>query len=460
MISNDSFERIVSDWFHADAEHRVPDHLDAVLRRTSTERQRPAWSSLERWLPMDTTFTGRTAPSFRQLGPLVVAALVLLALIAALLLAGSRGQRLAPYGPALGGLVAQDVAGDIVLVDPVSGRRTVVSSGPEWDSYPSFSPDGTKLIFVRSPIEGSTYGALMVANADGTDVHAVTEPILNITSGDWSGDGAYIAITASNTATPDPDDQAITVVDIKRGTSQVLELGMSVEDVTWIPPRGEEILFHGLKADQPEAIWVVRPDGTGLHALTPLQAFVGEDYHEPMVSPNGRLLAYHSWNFTTGVMEVVVRDLVDGTTRTIPNTEARADLFVATFSPDSRSLLLVRQIRDSDPPDYGGVTQLMLVPADGSDGGTMLGPRFPFKSVQHAELVAAFTVDGSRILLIDRQHVIELRRQLWTLPVDGGPMTVEPWDSNDLPSTQRVAPLGVPGPVPCPSRACPPANGS
>ena len=47
-------------WLHEDAEHRVPDHLDAVLRRTQTERQRPAWSSLERWLPVQTTL--RLAP--------------------------------------------------------------------------------------------------------------------------------------------------------------------------------------------------------------------------------------------------------------------------------------------------------------------------------------------------------------------------------------------------------------
>ena len=55
MNRSDGFDHIVSDWLHADAEHRVPDHLDAVLRRTRTERQRPAWSSLERWLPVQPT---------------------------------------------------------------------------------------------------------------------------------------------------------------------------------------------------------------------------------------------------------------------------------------------------------------------------------------------------------------------------------------------------------------------
>ena len=59
---SDAFDRHVSDWLHADAEHRVPEHLDAVLRRTRTERQRPAWSSLERWLPVQTTLRFTPAP--------------------------------------------------------------------------------------------------------------------------------------------------------------------------------------------------------------------------------------------------------------------------------------------------------------------------------------------------------------------------------------------------------------
>jgi len=106
MIANDPFERTVSNWLHADAEHRIPDHLDAVLRRTSSERQRPAWSSLERWLPVDTTFPRRFAPSFQRLRPMLLAALLLLTLLAVVLVAGSRPSRLpAPFGPAGNGAI-------------------------------------------------------------------------------------------------------------------------------------------------------------------------------------------------------------------------------------------------------------------------------------------------------------------------------------------------------------------
>ena len=62
MTTNDVFGRNLSTWLHEDAEHHVPDHLAEVLQRTAVTRQRPAWSSLERWLPMDTTLRPRAVP--------------------------------------------------------------------------------------------------------------------------------------------------------------------------------------------------------------------------------------------------------------------------------------------------------------------------------------------------------------------------------------------------------------
>ena len=87
MTTNDAFERNLSVWLHEDAEHHVPDHLAEVLQRTATARQRPAWSSLERWLPVDTTF--RRSVFAR---PTPVRQLALLLLIG-LLIAGVRGVR-------------------------------------------------------------------------------------------------------------------------------------------------------------------------------------------------------------------------------------------------------------------------------------------------------------------------------------------------------------------------------
>ena len=61
MTLNDGFERTVSDWLDEQAGHGMPGYLDETLARTTRTRQRPAWSSLERWLPMDMTTNLRIA---------------------------------------------------------------------------------------------------------------------------------------------------------------------------------------------------------------------------------------------------------------------------------------------------------------------------------------------------------------------------------------------------------------
>ena len=55
MTLNDGFERTVSDWLDEQAGRGTPGYLDEALARTTRTRQRPAWSSLERWLPVDLT---------------------------------------------------------------------------------------------------------------------------------------------------------------------------------------------------------------------------------------------------------------------------------------------------------------------------------------------------------------------------------------------------------------------
>src|SRR4051812_26563303 len=80
MNRTDRFDDLISDWLHADAEHRVPEHLDAVLRRTRTERQHPAWSSLQRWFPMDMVATGR-GTNLRPIAALLVIGTVIAAVL-------------------------------------------------------------------------------------------------------------------------------------------------------------------------------------------------------------------------------------------------------------------------------------------------------------------------------------------------------------------------------------------
>src|SRR6266516_1649044 len=100
MTQNDGFDRIVSTWLDDQAGRGAPDYLDEILVRTSGTRQRPAWSSLERWLPVQLTFAARLAPIPRLAWAVAVLAMLVLAIVA--LVAAGVGQRHLPHFGAAG----------------------------------------------------------------------------------------------------------------------------------------------------------------------------------------------------------------------------------------------------------------------------------------------------------------------------------------------------------------------
>ena len=52
MTTSTDFDRHLTDWLEATGSPHLPDYVDELLDRTKGTRQRPAWASLERWLPM------------------------------------------------------------------------------------------------------------------------------------------------------------------------------------------------------------------------------------------------------------------------------------------------------------------------------------------------------------------------------------------------------------------------
>jgi hypothetical protein len=460
MSANDTFGRSLAAWLQDDAANRVPDHLTEVLVRTAATRQRAWWSSPERWLPMDLTARASSlAPP--RLGRALLIVVLMLALVGlAIVAVGSRQQRLpAPFGPAVTGLIAQEASGDIYAIDPVTRRRTIIVGGPEHDDAPYFSLDGTKLAFFRQV--SATEHVVMVALPDGSDARRVSSPLKRWSGFEWtpdlawSGDGSLIAV-AGLRASPGPNQptDVITIVNVHDGTSRVLDIGMAATEVSWLPPLGQELVFRGTPSGRPEAIFAARPDGAGLRLLTPQDGIPGEGYQSPVVSPDGRLLAYSTWE--GNVVGLHVRDLADGPTAAIPSTERLGDLWPVVFSPDGRSLLMYQQSRDGPPPVFGGDIQLVLAPADGTATGRPLGPMIEFTDQGRVHwLKGGFSPDGNEVLAL--QSTDDAPGQvLWTLPVDGMPGTSEPASAAHLPTLQRIA--EVPGPIvtACPGGGCGP----
>src|SRR3954464_535400 len=130
MNAHDGFDRTVADWLDEQAGHGMPAYLDEILVTTTRARQRPWWSSLERWLPMQTTL--RLAPAPRIAWLLVVIGLVVAVGAAVLVIGSQRRQPAPPFGLARNGAIVYGGADkDIPTHDPAPGAPTPpVARGP------------------------------------------------------------------------------------------------------------------------------------------------------------------------------------------------------------------------------------------------------------------------------------------------------------------------------------------
>ncbi|PYO98538.1 MAG: hypothetical protein DMD60_04015 [Gemmatimonadetes bacterium] len=144
---------------------------------------------------------------------------------------------------------------------------------------PSVSLDGTRIAFSQQN-SGSDYD-IWVMNIDGTNAHRVTSDAAYEDHPTWSPDGTRIAFTR---------DYAIYVMDADGANVRRLSPAGTTNDggPAWSPD-GTRIAFHS-GAGVPAHIYTVKPDGT---ALTPLTGGLDNDYF-PAWSPDGSRMAFTS----------------------------------------------------------------------------------------------------------------------------------------------------------------------
>jgi Tol biopolymer transport system component len=425
MNSSDSFDRNLSEWLHADAEHRVPDHLDAVLRRTRTERQRPAWSSLERWLPVQTTL--RLSPVPRVAWLLLVLAL-LLALAVAILAVGSRPRLPEPFGLARNGAVVTSSDGDIYSIDATTGTKKALVADPAFDFGPTFSRDGTKFIFLRGAAPGQPDLGLelVVADSDGTNVHSVSPFVQGLDWQDWSPDSTKIAFLSRPTSGSSAPG-VINIVNADGTGLRTLDVGRPAHELSWLPPDGKEIIFRGeqlVESDALPGIFAVRPDGTGLRRISTRPALNHNDYQDITVSPDGRQVTYRD---AGDVFRVHVFDLQTGYDLPLPDPTGSTAQMGGVFSPDGRSIVYQRFIDQQ-------TTQLVVAPADGSGTGTPIGTPTAVGSDGPVFNNYAFTPDGKAVVVNQGDTVTRL------FPIDGSAGEIVATGANAFAAYQRLAP--------------------
>jgi len=427
MTAPFEFDRRLTDWLEETGAPRTPDYFDELLDRTRRTRQRPAWASLERWLPVQLAIPRQVAviPRFAWLA---ILALLILALLALAL--GVGGHRLPPpLGPAANGLIAIDQNGQLSVRSADGSGMRLLSPNTEVDILPTWSVDGTRLAFYSYPArEGGAScgeggppplcdspdqpnGSLVVMRPDGSgrQVLAVgvrlASPNHVLSGPTWSHDGTRLAYASTGAddvvemrvvtldgaivfrhvggggaPTWSPDDQLLgfTMADgvyvtpldpvaTPRRISHASGFVLGFGGPAWSPDGASVAFFAGSPGSND--VYVVGVDGTGERRVDPTDA----DEYNPAWSPDGARLAFERVGDGDNDVHFVVvnRDGTDPRQLATPLLAAGP----TSWSPDGR-YLIGRVIK----PDLSDVDSVILVDVAAPDrsktvvsGGANLG---------------------------------------------------------------------------------------
>jgi dipeptidyl aminopeptidase/acylaminoacyl peptidase len=159
----------------------------------------------------------------------------------------------------------------VYLVGVPDGRDlTRLTKHPDHDIPQDFSPDGKRIVFLRAETATNPpTGSLYVVNVDGTGLHRITPPGLDIgAAARWSPDGKEIVFSGPTT---EPQGSIRVVRPDGSGLRKVFEdpKGGTAAAPTWSPD-GKKIMFALIKKSalntpglQPDKLCVIDEDGKG-----------------------------------------------------------------------------------------------------------------------------------------------------------------------------------------------------
>ncbi len=421
MTDRLDLDRQIAGYLESRLTTRPPDGLiDAALAGVASVRQRPAWLVRDRWRLMGISGPRRVATV------LVVAALLVALAIAIAAVVGSRQRPAPPFGPARAGLIAFDLAGDIYVSAADGNGLRRLTSGPEADNRPTWSPDGLHLAFESWDPAGTLSAAVGVMDPDGG--HRITIADGLVDPGDlvWSPDSRQVAFGARDGLTP---GYGLYIADIAGGGARRLgEPDLHGLEPSWSPD-GTQIAFKhiGPCCDTVPSLWLIGVDGSNPHAISKAGGF-GNALWNTAWSPDGRQLAFLA-SGDAGRLDVFVVN-ADGTNER-DVSESPEDEYWPSWSPDGSQIAYVRM-----SPTASNQGVLIVLPADGSTQRML--PGVPANSN-----TPVWSPDGRRVAVYAKNPDDAIDENVAIAIFDltrDGPPAVLPADGFTSASWQRLAP--------------------
>jgi Tol biopolymer transport system component len=165
---------------------------------------------------------------------------------------------------------------DIYTMNPDGSDRKQLTFSQESEGQPVWSPDGTKIAFVRY---NSNFGEIFVMNADGTNQMRTSNPIFQ--DFDWSPDSTRIVFESIH-------DRSVSISVMNADGSNVQRLTPGVDFSPKWSPDGTKIAFVRTEDywDGAYNISVINADGTNQTQLSNRQGY------DPRWSPDGTKIVF------------------------------------------------------------------------------------------------------------------------------------------------------------------------
>jgi TolB protein len=300
---------------------------------------------------------------------------------------------------------------DLYLEDLGTGKLTRITRDPAPDGVPTWSPDGSRLAFVRFAPDGSS--RIHVMDADGAHDHLLTPRALaSEISPSWSADGrrlVFASITGNGGAASATAIYSIAVdgTDLRRltngpdlpndpvwspdGSHIAFDVGdpsprLCVMDpsgahrrcltrpdakilIDWPllwSPDGSRLAFSGAGTQGRRDVYVIALNGNHPVDLTGDSGAEGA----PAWSPDGRQLAF--WSDREGGGDLYVVDQDGGGLRRLTTSSRLSGITTLAWSPDGTQLIVWNSPEGSESVNYvvevagGGLHRLTKEPGDES----------------------------------------------------------------------------------------------